>query len=490
MRVLFIFSVDDAQSTLRPLGAWSGIQFGISYISSVLKAHNHQTRLTVLGSNRRQQSRQLLKSCVDEFNPNLICLTAVFSQYFFIAEMAEFIKSLWPDKFIIIGGVHATLNPNKVIQGPFDALCIGEGEYPTLELCDQLEAEKHTPAKIPNLWIKSNNGQIEKNEPRNFIQNISTLPFPDREMWVPWIEEQINAEFSVLMGRGCPYNCTYCSNHALKKIAGGKYVRMRSPENIVDEIALLHVNYPRSKVYLEVETIASDKAWTLSLCRHLEILNSRIDNSISYGCNFRISPQSIDENLFIAFNKANFYKINIGLESGSERIRREVLKRNYSNDDFMNVVSLARKHGLKVYLYNIIGLPGETVSDHMETVRLNRHCQPDGHGTGIFFPYPGTALYDTCLKQGLIDDFAMVPQVFRDRKTAVVELPNFSKKQIQHAYTWFNYNVYKGYRPLWRLLIQVAVLKIRAIPTCYFVYRKICQWPVFRRVHRRLAQNN
>lgn len=484
---MFVYSLEEVQSTLKPLRSWSTIQFGISYISSVLKAHNHQTRLLVLPSNNHKDSEQLLKSFVQEFNPGLICFTAVFSQYFFIKEIAEFTKSQWPNKFLIIGGVHATLNPDEVINGPFDALCVGEGEYPTLELCRQLEEGTHTLHKIANLWIKSRDGKIEKNKPRDFIEDLNILPLPDREIWKPWMKEQIDAEPAVLLGRGCPYNCTYCSNHGLRKIAGGKYVRMRSTENILEEIALLHSDFGHRKIYLEVETIALDKTWTLEFCCQLENFNSTIDNSISYGCNFRISPKSIDERLFIAFERANFYKINIGLESGSERIRREVLKRNYSNKDFLNVVSMARKHGLKVYVFNMIGLPGESLNDHWETVRLNRQCQPDEHYTGIFFPYIGTELYDTCVKQGLIERLADMGQM--ERRKPIINLPDFSKRQIQSAYTWFNYRVYKGYKPLWKILIQVITVKIQSNPIGSVLFRKVVQWPLLRHLRAKLSKN-
>ena len=142
MKIVFIYSLDDIQSTLKPMRSWATIQFGISYISSVLKAHGHQTRLLVLGRNKWKDSTQLLKSSMEEFDPNLICFTATFSQYSFIEKIARFTKNQWVDKFLIIGGVHASLNPNKVINGPFDALCIGEGEYPTLELCSQLEGKE------------------------------------------------------------------------------------------------------------------------------------------------------------------------------------------------------------------------------------------------------------------------------------------------------------------------------------------------------------
>ena len=135
------------------------------------------------------------------------------------------------------------------------------------------------------------------------------LPFPDREIWKPWMRTQLDAEFAVLLWRGCPYNCTYCSNHALRKVAGGKYTRLRSPGNILEEIVVLHEKYPLKRIYLEVETIAVQKTWAIELCSQLEAFNVTIDNPLYYACNFRISPQSVDEKLFIAFKKANFYRI-------------------------------------------------------------------------------------------------------------------------------------------------------------------------------------
>jgi len=486
MKVMFIYSLEDIQSAQAPLRSWSTIQFGISYISSVLKAHGHQTQLLVLGSNQWKESIKIVRTSIEKFAPRLVCFTAVYSQYAFIEKISRFIKSHWPDRFLLIGGVHATLNPQEVIDGPFDALCIGEGEYPALELCRQLE-NLYVPKAIANLWIKSPDGSIEKNKPRDFLQDIDTLPFPDRQMWKPWMKEQIGNELAVLLGRGCPYNCTYCSNHALRKITQGKYVRMRSPENILQEVAFLHKNYLNNKeIFFEVESIALDKTWMLELCSQLAYFNSTIHHALSYGCNFRISPQSVDEDLFTAMKKANFHKINIGLESGSERIRREVLKRNYSNDDFLNVVSLARKYGLKIYVFNMIGLPGESLNDHKETVLLNRRCQPEGHFTGIFFPYPGTQLYNTCIQQRLIQGN---PRTQMERKQPIIELPNFSKTQIRNAYTWFNYHVYRRNRPLWRILIQVIAVKIQSNPTANLLFRKIVRLPMLRQLRAKLARN-
>lgn len=477
MKIMFIYSLEDVQGISRPLRSWTSTNFGISYISSVLKADGHQTQLVVLGSNNHWRDNiKLLKTFMEEFSPDIICMSAVTSQYPFVRQLAGTIKSEWPDNYVVIGGVHATLNPSEVISDSFDAVCIGEGEYPMLELCRQIEANT-IPHGIANLWIKSPDGKIERNSPRPFLQDMDSLPFADRTIWTPWMKEQLGDELSVLLGRGCPYGCTYCCNHALKRVAPGKYVRFRSPENIIKEVAFLHATYPtQSRIYLEVESIALKKAWLVEFCQQLKAFNATIDNFISYGCNFRISSQSMDEEIFLALQKANFYKINIGLESGSERIRREILKREYSNRDFLEVTAMARKVGLKIIVFNIIGLPGETYTDYMDTVSLNRQCQPDMHFTGIFFPYPGTEIYETCIQKGFINaDTRINPRL--ERKQPVIDFPHFSKSQIQKAYTWFNYRVYKGYKPLWWVLMQTVLTKVRSNTTLNLLFRRIIQCP-------------
>ena len=452
MKIMFVYSVDGIESSLKSLSSWSKVQFGISYVSSMLKARGHETDLLVLGSDQKWEKKlPLLASQMEKSNPGIICFTAVFSQYSFIEKTASHIRNNWPGMFCVIGGVHATLNPEEVIKGPFDALCVGEGEFPILELCDQMEAAK-APGGIANMWFKSPRGEISRTGTRDFTRDLDVFPFPDREMWKPWIKDNPNDEIAMLVGRGCPYDCTYCSNHAIRKVSRGKYVRMRTPENIIGEIASLYDSCTQRKIFLEAESLALDKKWAFDFCNKLSSFNESIGNAISYGCNFRVSKQSVDEELFAALEKANVRKINIGLESGCERVRREVLKRSYSNEDFLNSVSMARRHGMAVNVYNLIGIPGESLSDHMETVRINHLCQPDELCTSIFFPYPGTELYRTCIEKGLIND--SVNNTTTERRKAVLDLPGFSRNQIQRAYRLFARRVYKGRYPWWKNLLR------------------------------------
>lgn len=475
MNILFIYSVDEIHSFAKPLLGWGWLHFGTSYISSFLKKHQHHTRLIVLSRILGKKNYGTVDRYLKKFYPKLICFTAVSSEYHFITAIAKYIKNHHPDIYLLIGGPHVSLNPQEVLSGEFDALCIGEGENPTLELVSQLE-KGTSPSGIPNLWIK-NGSAIEKNSPRPFLQDLDSLFFPDWEIWQEWIPEGSGSMFPVLLGRGCPFECTYCCNQALRKIASGTYVRLRSADNITGEIKEIVAKYPATEnIYLEVETIGINKEWAMQLCSKLRQLNASVNSRpLSFGVNLRIAPNVELESLFAEFKKSNFSFINIGLESGSERVRREILNRNYSNEDVVNTVNLARKYGLKVHLYNMIGIPGETIADFKETVRINRICQPDFHHTSIFFPYPGTALYSLCKEQGLLKKGLDTEM---ERHKAVINLPGFSKRQIQRSFLWFDYYLYKGRKPAYKLIARVFTLGVR---NNYF-YRRIKHNWLFKRL--------
>jgi radical SAM superfamily enzyme YgiQ (UPF0313 family) len=373
----------------------------------------------------------------------------------------------------VIGGVHASLNPDSVIQDGYDALCVGEGEYPMLELVAQLEQCK-VPAGIPNMWFRHGD-KIEKNPTMSFIADLNSLQLPDREMWEEWVIEDAEEKRSLLLGRGCPFECTYCCNHALRKISNGRYVRYRGPENITAEIAYLINRFPKTvEVYLEIETACSNRNWFFSVCEELESLNRTLSRPLSFGVNFRITPRADLESLFAACKRANFRFINIGLESGSERVRRDILKRNYSNQDVSTAVMQARKNGLGVSLFNLIGIPGETLNDFWETIKVNRLCQPDWHSLSIFFPYPGTKLYTICKEMGLLTESLSCR---RERTEASLDLPGFSRRQIRNCYIWFDFYVYRGFKPFYLLLAIVLSRAVKSRPYVWKAWRRLSRSP-------------
>jgi anaerobic magnesium-protoporphyrin IX monomethyl ester cyclase len=434
MKILFIHSVKDSSNFEKPILSQIFIQFGISYISSLLKKHNHNTDLLVLTDNKKRNT--LLDLKIKDFSPAVICFTAVATEFSFICDAAGYIKKKYPHIFLLIGGPHVSLNPEPAMENAFDAVCIGEGEYATLELVEQL-AQGNSPCNIENLWLKCGK-KIEKTPTRSFDQNIDNLPFPDRKMWQDWIEDPDSMQ-TIILGRGCPFQCTYCCNHALKKIAPGKYIRFRSVNNVIEELETILREFPETKeIYFEIETITVNIKLALELCSQLKIITERYDHLLSFGVNVRYSSGVDYEQLFKAFQSANFSFVNIGLESGCERVRREVLKRYYSNEEIIQITKLARKFGMEVVLPVMVGIPGETLEDFEETIKCVKACQPVTHGLEIFYPYPGTEIYQLCRDMGVIKN---QPDPKYERRIARLDLPGFSKKQIQEQYDNFEQSI-------------------------------------------------
>lgn len=472
MNILFVYSLNNYhfQTLSKPAGE-SHIQFGISYISALLKKNGHKTKLVVLSNFLGRRNKNIIDGYLKEFKPELICFTAVTTEFPFIRDLAGYIKKRYPDVYLLIGGPHVSLNPEEFLSADFDALCIGEGEGPALELVSQIEKRLY-PTGIQNLWIKHGK-EIERNPPRPFFKNLDALPFPDREMWRKWIDAG-EKNCVVVLSRGCPFQCSYCCNHALSKLASGDYIRFRSPDSIIQEIREITAIFPEKKeIFLETEAININKKWAMELCSRLELFNLTRDQPLSFGTNLRITPDADLESLFSAFKRSNFKIINIGLESGSEKIRYNILKRNYSNKDIFDAVRLARRHDLRVAFFNLIGIPGETINDFRETVKINKICLPDFHYTSIFFPYPGTDLYFLCKKEGLIKGALDVEM---ERTKATLNLRGFSKKQIQKSFVWFEYYVYKGHKPLYKILAKVAYTKFES-KAClsYYLYKRFLE---------------
>ncbi|MBI4646517.1 MAG: B12-binding domain-containing radical SAM protein [Bacteroidia bacterium] len=423
----------------KPLKGEEEIYLGISYISAVLKKSGHNTQLAVLDRKYKNRNFKTITHKITFFQPDIICFTSVNSEFDFIENIAAYIKLKYPKILLILGGVHATINPNEELFKNFDALCTGEGEYPILELVDAIEKNKNF-SNLNNLWLKLHNGNIKINPNRPFIENLDNLPFPDREIWQEWILER-NTRISILLGRGCPFNCTYCCNHKQRKVAEGNYVRLRSEQNILSEINELHTQFPEVKEYfLEIETLCIDMEWFIKLCKMLEESNRTVEKKISFSANLRIVPKMNFEQIFSNLKKANFDSVTIGIESGCERLRSEILKRSYSNDDIRQAASTAKKYGIKTGIFNMIGIPAETYSDFQETLKLNQEIQPDWHSTSIFVPYKGTELYEFTKNNGLLPKNM---NYSNERQKAVLDLPGFSKKKIQKCFDSFHFNVYK-----------------------------------------------
>ncbi|SPE40056.1 conserved hypothetical protein [Candidatus Sulfopaludibacter sp. SbA3] len=450
MNTVCVYSVEDFVTGDKPL-VEAGLPFGIAMIATVVKNLGHNVRTLVITPVSNVDAR--VRQVIEEFCPRLFCLTAVSTRFPAIREVARRVKAIDSSITVILGGPHASLNPEEAIgEEAIDAICVGEGEGPIAEFIAQLEHGAH-PSGVPSFWIKlPGGGGIEKNPTRAFLSDLDSLPFVDRDLWRPWMFGPPQRP-TVLVGRGCPFRCSYCSNHILSQLAGGTYVRFRSPANVIGEIqVLVDLNPDTRGVYLEVETIGANPKYAAELCHALARFNASRQTPVPFGINLALTQrygrdEAFSKELLSHFKKANIRNINIGLESGSERIRREVLRRPvYSNADILQFTRWARQEGLKLFLFVMIGLPTETPRDLAETMRMTRACDPTGVLLSIFFPYPGTDLHRQARELGLLP--ATGASLGQERARPYLRGGTLSALRIEWAFVTFHFRVFRGRWPL------------------------------------------
>lgn len=378
---------------------------GIEYLSSALKNAGHQTELVFdPGSGDVEYKFNFIERIFDvtpkmlrrakEYNPDLIAFSCLTNLYPWVSKMAGLLKRELGAP-VIVGGLHPTILPEHVIRNPhIDMICIGEGEQPLLELAQSMESGK-PDFGIRNIWFK-HNGEIIRNPMRTPLQDLDTLPFPDKEIF--WRYGCFSERVYVMTTRGCPYQCTYCFNSYYKKLSagsGGAYLRRRSVENVIAELEFFKARYPLKEVFFYDDIFTTDDKWIRSFC---DVYKRRIRLPFK----ILVHPKTVRIETMKLLADAGCIYVDIGVESGSEELRSRVLKRMMSNQDIINAARTLKEARIKFCTLNMVGLPTETPEQMRQTYELNRALRPDGTIVSIFYPYPKTELADFCLEQGLI----------------------------------------------------------------------------------------
>lgn len=400
-----------------------GVQQGVASISAVLKLNGHKTSLQHI---IHKPSKKEFINEIKKISPDLICFSSTTNQYPFVKLFSAWIKEEEElDIPILSGGVHTTLSHEEVIADDnIDMICVGEGEYPLLELANNLEGGK-TIDNIKNLWIKKDN-KIIKNPLRLLISNLDDLPFPDYDLFgYGKVLARNNYTATFMAGRGCPFNCTYCCNHALRSIYQGKgqYVRYKSVEYILQEIESITERYDVKRIAFDDDTFTLSSRWTKEFC---EKYSKRFD--LNFSGNARVDV--INKEKLLMLKNAGCDYIHFGIESGSEWLRKNVLKRDITNEQIIKAFKNAHELGMKTYSYSMVGIPFETPEMIQETINLNKLISPDMIQVSVFYPYPHTELWEICNENGFLTEKYLTNYF----EKTILNLPTLTKKEVKKYY--------------------------------------------------------
>jgi len=386
-----------------------GINYGLASISSVLKANGHNCKLMHLVHNiDNDLILHNIYKTIDEFNPDLIGFSVLTHQYSWSLKIGKAIKSRYSIP-LIVGGVHCIMEGETVAGDRiWDYVCVGEGEFALLELLSRLEKGLCTES-ISNMLIWSNDELIRNKI--SHITDLNALPNPDYELFdlKSFLSSQ-NGWMRLMISRGCPNRCSYClSNkiisHYVKERAiknGNDFLRFHSIPMVIDNIRYLKEKFP------EIKTLNfDDDLFTLNKEFVIQFAKQYRKSGIGLPYVINAHVQFFDNEIAKYLKDSGCTIVRFGIESGSEELRRRVLRRFMSNEDIKRAFDAAKNANLHTSAFLMIGIPHETVSNIFDTINLCAAIKMGRFRWSYLYPYYGTEIYETAYDAGIINKNAI-----------------------------------------------------------------------------------
>ncbi len=361
-----------------------GFNNGLALMSSFLKAANHRVRLIMYDNDKAWYYRD------GDFMPDVVGLSVTNPQRELAFELSEKLKVRYPNAIQVIGGVDVILNPSDYWYTDADVLCIGEGEL-------GLTALVNNDPDPPNMWFR------DKAKPTPSLLDLSNVPIEDYSIfkWKELMDRRNGWIGEFFTGRGCPYQCSYCSNAAIARALSATskaYVRHKPVWNVIKEIMWGIANYSETQVI-----VLGDDNFTLDLsylAKFLDLYRKIV--GLPFVCNVR--PEQFDLEIAQSLKSAGCIQVKLGIESGNQELRTHILNRRMSNEDIENAFDAAHRAGLETSAFLMIGLPIETPEMIQDTIRLVAKIKPKRFKFSIFYPFSGTPLAKFCSANGLINE--------------------------------------------------------------------------------------
>lgn len=364
--------------------------YGLAIISSVLKKHGHNVTLFDARANKFNRNRIL--QYIKKLQPSIIGMTSFTSDLAQSVEFFKDVKILLPNVVTVIGGPHPTIEHKSILENhpEVDITVMGEGEYTMLEIIDSLQNGGQL-TKIKGMAFRID-GKIRVNPPREYIENLDSLPFADwsslpmNKYIHRWAVKKNYAAINTT--RGCGFRCTFCVHSFI-----GKKFRRRSPDHALEEIKLLYDKYHVRTIEFTDSTMNADKKWLMELCEGIMKLN----RPISWGCEYR--ADIADKETLSLMKKSGCKFLFCGVESADNSMLKR-MKKGTTIEKIRAGIDIMNEVGIYPDIGFIIGMPGETHKTIKESITFAQKYPKSSFTFSYATPFPGSELYETARKDG------------------------------------------------------------------------------------------
>jgi anaerobic magnesium-protoporphyrin IX monomethyl ester cyclase len=344
-------------------------------------------------------SERDIEDHIRDFNPDMVGINCQFSrQYKIYHSLFALVKRVRPDIITIAGGPHTTVCPEEVLGDPHcDLIISGEAEESFKDLIVALNTDKSTDS-IDGLGWKSQ-GQLHVNPRQNLITDLDSITFPayhlmDLDRYFGLSEShgpRHKRRFApIITSRGCPAQCAFCSAH---RVWGRRY-RVRSVDNVLKEMRLLKDVYGIEEIMFEDDNVTANPKRAKELFRRMieEKFNFAWDTPNGVGV------WSMDTEMIDLMKESGCVNLNFPVESGSQDVLSDIIKKPLKLAKVKELMGYCKKIGLSTGMFLVVGMPGEKIDDMWKSFRFAADCGCYSPHISVATPYPGSELFDDCVK--------------------------------------------------------------------------------------------
>ena len=398
---------------------------GPMYISAMLKTKGHECDLAI------GHQIEDFEEAITSFSPDIIGFSIMSGSHDWARKMAKKIKEKFQIQ-TIFGGAHPTFFPEFIKEDGVDFMIRGEGEEAMLAIMDCIE-RKESFLEVSNLSYLKEDGTTQHNSLGFLKKPNEEFPFPDRELYHQLDYKMKREVRNIITSRGCPFHCSFCFEDAMRDLykGKGKYVRIRDIDPVIQECIELKENTPTEVIYFADDVFGMNRSW---LYEFLERYKKEV--GLPFICLVRADLVAADEEYAYNLAKGGCQSVFFGIESGNEKLRNQVLKKQLTDKQILDAAKLLHKAGITFRTYNIVGLPDETLEDAFSTVELNIKIKADYPWCSIFSPFPGTELSDYALAKGYLSPTFSVEELDKSFfLSSQLEMPH--KREMQNLQKFF-----------------------------------------------------
>ncbi len=364
---------------------------GIMFLSRALKNAGHDTKALFL-----PDKDWIAK--LKEYDPQIVAFSYTTGMQELVMDYTRQVKGAC-DALVIHGGPHPTFVPNLIEQGPVDAVCRGEGEMAFVDLANRMR-DGVDIYDTKNFWFKRKDGSLVQNGVRPIMTEAEyeAIGSPDREMVYDAAPLYANAHRKVFITmRGCPMDCSFCFHHAWRKkvydLTKVEYTRRRSVSALIAEVNAIRAKYPMRMAHLVDDIFNLRNEW-------LEEFAERWPKEVGLPFDCILMANMTVEKHIKLLKKAGCVYTRIAFEAANDFMRNQVYKKNTTKAQLLNASKWIKQEGIRLGSLNMIGGPGATLSDELETLDLNIEARVDHPLVSLLQPYPMTDINEMTENMG------------------------------------------------------------------------------------------